>query len=84
MSEKSISNIDEIEYRAEDFLFDGLVILTKIRKSASFEHCIMVEKMRGQDHLTNIVPFTIGKGGITVFPKQLPFSLIEKDEAKFK
>ncbi len=84
VSEKSISNIDDIEYKAEDFLFDGLIILTKIRKSSSFEHCIMVEKMRGQDHLIDIFPITIGRGGIKVFSKQLPFSLIEKDMEKFR
>lgn len=83
ISEKSITNIDELRYEPEDFLFDGLIILTKIRKSSSFEHCIMVEKMRGQDHLIDIFPFTIKKGGIEIFPKQPPFSLIEKDAKRF-
>ena len=83
-AEKSVSNIDEIDYKPEDFLFDGLIILTKVRKSSSFEHCIMVAKMRGQDHLIDIFPLTIGKGGIKVFPKELPFSLIEQDTQKFK
>lgn len=82
ISEKSISQIDEIEYKPEDFLFEGLIILAKIRKGSSFEHCIMVAKMRGQDHLIDIFPFTIGKGGIEIFPKQPPFSLIEKDTRK--
>lgn len=79
VSEKSIKNIDEIEYAPEDFLFDGLIIMTKIRKSSSFEHCLMVSKMRGQEHLIDVFPFKIGTGGIRVFPKELPFSLIEKD-----
>lgn len=83
ISEKSITNIDELEYEPEDFLFDGLIILTKIRKGSFFEHCIMVEKMRGQDHLIDIFPFKIGKGGINIFTKELPFSLIEKDIKKF-
>lgn len=83
ISEKSIPNIDEIKYAPEDFLFEGLIILTKIRKGNSFEHCMHVTKMRGQDHLLNIVPFKIGKGGIEVFPKQPPFSLLGKD-VKFK
>ena len=84
ISEKSISNIDEITYEPEDFLFEGLIILTKIRKGASFEHCIMVEKMRGQDHSIDISPFKIGEKGIEIFSKQPPFSLIEKDIEKFK
>jgi circadian clock protein KaiC len=83
-SEKSIRNIDEIEYKPEDFLFDGLIILAKIRKGSSFEHCITVTKMRGQDHSIDVFPFRIGEGGIEVFPKQIPFSLIEKDTKKFK
>jgi len=84
ISQKSITNIDEMVYKPEDFLFEGLIILTKIRKGSSFEHCIMVEKMRGQDHLIDVFPFTIDKNGIKVFPKQIPFSLIEKDAGKFK
>lgn len=84
VSEKSIGNIDEIEYEAVDFLFDGLIILLSIRKSSSFEHCIMIPKIRGQDHLMDILPFKIGEGGIKIFTKQLPFSLIEKDEGKLK
>jgi len=83
MSEKSISQIDDIQYEPEDFLFDGVIILVKIRKGNSFEHCIMVEKTRGQDHLLDIVPFTIDKGGLKIFPKEIPFSLIEKDSKKF-
>ncbi len=84
ISEKSISNIDEIEYKPEDFLFDGLIVLTRIRKGSSFEHCVMVSKMRGQDHLMDVFPLTIKKGGIEIYPKQLPFSLIEKDTEKFR
>lgn len=84
VSEKSLSNIDEIEYQPEDFLFGGLIILTKIRKGSTFEHCITIPKMRGQDHLIDIFPFKIEEGGIKIFPKQPPFSLIEKDIKKFK
>jgi len=83
-AEKSMANIDAIKYEPEDFLFEGVIILTKIRKSNSFENCVYVTKMRGQDHSKNIVPFKIGKGGIKVFPKQPPFSLIERDTGKFK
>lgn len=84
VSEKSLSNIDEIEYQPEDFLFGGLIILTKIRKGSTFEHCIMIPKMRGQDHMIDIFPFKIGEGGIKIFPKQPPFSLIERDTKKFR
>jgi KaiC/GvpD/RAD55 family RecA-like ATPase len=81
-SQQTTLDIDKIKFQPEDFLFDGLIFMMKIRKLASFERCITVAKMRGQDHLMDIFPFTIGKGGITVFPDQLPFSLIEKDLKK--
>lgn len=83
-AEMATTNIDVLTYRPEDFLFEGVVLFTKIRKGASFERCITVAKMRGQEHSINIYPFKIGKGGITVFPHELPFSLIEKDVKKEK
>ncbi len=64
-----------IEYEPEDFLFDGLILLMKIRKGSTFERCVAVLKMRGQDHLMDIYPFKINKGGIIVYTKQIPFSL---------
>ena len=81
-SERYTAEIDRFEYRPEDFLFDGLIILSKIRKGSSFERIINVAKLRGQDHLMDIFPFQIGKGGIKIFPKQPPFSLIEQDIIK--
>ena len=82
VSEKSITTIDSLKYEPEDFLFDGLIILTKVRKSSSFERVLNVVKMRGQDHLIDIYPFTIKKNGVEVYPNELPFSLIEKDFSK--
>ena len=78
-SERETVNLDELKYKPQDFLFQGLVILTKIRKGSSFERCVHVAKMRGQNVLLDVYPFNIDKNGINVFPNQLPFSLIEKD-----
>ena len=78
-SEKTVTDTDVLEYESEDFLFDGLILLIEVRKAASFERCIHVVKMRGQDHLLDIYPFKIEKGGIKIFPDQLPFSLIEEE-----
>ncbi|MFH1053189.1 MAG: ATPase domain-containing protein [Candidatus Woesearchaeota archaeon] len=83
ISEKSLPHFDDIKYIDEDFVFDGVILLTKIRKSSSYEHCITVQKMRGQDHLVDVFPYKIQKGGVIVYPDQLPFSLIEKDSAQF-
>ncbi len=79
-SEKKIANIDVIEYGSQDFLFQGLILLTKVRKGASFERCICISKMRGQAHQLGIYPFAIDEQGVQVYPKQLPFSLIEQGE----
>jgi len=68
--------IDNIHFLPEDFLFDGIIFLTKLRQQAAFERVLHVGKMRGQDHLINIFPFNIGNGGVTVYPDQLPFALI--------
>lgn len=83
-SEKTVTDTGVLKYESEDFLFDGLILLTAIRKAASFERCIHVIKMRGQDHLLDIYPVRIEKGGVKVFPDQLPFSLIEEESKKKK
>jgi len=83
-SQKAVVNFDALEYQPQDFLFEGVVVLTKVRKSSSFERCLNVIKLRGQDHLLDVFPFTIKKGGIEVYPKELPFSLIEEDIGKQK
>lgn len=75
VSQQNTQSIDLLTYRPQDFLFDGLILLTKIRKGSSFERCINVVKMRGQEHVMDIVPFTIEKGGFVVHTKQMPFSL---------
>ena len=82
-AEASGLNIDEVYFRPEDFLFDGLIFLTKVRQEASFERVLHISKMRGQDHELNIYPFVISSGGITTYPHQLPFSLL-REEGKNK
>lgn len=78
-SERTNSGIDNFVHEIPDFLFDGLVVLFRIRKGSTFERCITIMKMRGHDHLLDIFPFSIQTGGITVYSEQIPFSLIEKD-----
>ncbi len=81
-SEKSSLDLDSMNFDAQDFLFRGLIILTKVRRGSSFERVMLVSKMRGQDHLLDAFPFLIKEGGITIFTKQLPFSLMSKDDEK--
>ena len=81
-SEKTISDTTVLQYQAEDFLFDGVVLLVEVRKGASFERAVHIVKMRGQSHLLDIFPFKIDSGGITIFPDQIPFALMEEDTTK--
>lgn len=80
IAERTTIDIDNIHYHPEDFLFDGIILLTKIRKGSTYERCITIEKMRGQDYTLGIYPFTITNKGVQVYPKQLPFSLIEQEQ----
>jgi len=77
-SERAYSKLDTFQYKPEDSLFEGIIMLLKIRKSAVFERALTIDKMRGQNHQLGIYPFKIGKEGITVFPKETPFALIEE------
>lgn len=81
-SERETSEVDGMKFRSEDFLFDGLIVLSMVRKGSSFERVLHVNKMRGQEHLIDVFPFQIGQGGLKIFPKQIPFSLIEQDVLK--
>ena len=81
-AEKSFTHLDELEYEPEDFLFDGLILLSKMRRSSSFERILTIAKMRNQGHMLDIYPFIIDGKGIKVFHDQLPFSLFEKDFRK--
>src|SRR3989338_963503 len=74
-SERRHSGIDNFIHETQDFLFDGLIVLFRIRKGSTFERCITVMKLRGHDHLLDIFPFSIQKGGMAVYPEQIPFSL---------
>jgi len=78
-SERRHSSIDNFLHEIPDFLFDGLIVLFRVRKGSTFERCVTIMKLRGHDHLLDIFPFSIQKGGIIVYPEQIPFSLIEKD-----
>ena len=83
-SEKTITDTTVMRYEAEDFLFDGVILLIAVRKGASFERVVHVVKMRGQSHLLDMFPLKIGPGGIQIFPDQIPFALVEGDELRKK
>ena len=75
-------NLDEYNFRPEEFLFDGVIRLTKVRQEADFERVMHVSKMRGQEHEIKVYPFFINEGGLKIYPDQFPFSLVEGKEPK--
>jgi len=82
VSERSITDLDKLEYDAMDFVFEGFIVLSRIRKGSYFERVLTVSKIRGQDHSLDVYPVKIGTGGLQVLHDQVPFSLVEQEEQK--
>ena len=83
VSERKATDIDRLEYEMMDFVFGGLIFLTRMRKGSYFERILTVVKIRGQDHSLDAYPIIIDGNGLRVLHDQVPFSLVEKEE-KFK
>ena len=84
VSERSVTDFDRLTYDMMDFVFEGIIVLSRIRKGSYFERVLTVAKLRGQDHSLDVYPITIGSDGLKVLYDQTPFSLVEKEEQGFK
>ena len=84
VSERSVTDFDRLTYDTMDFVFEGIIVLSRIRKGSYFERVITIAKMRGQDHSLDVYPITIGHDGLKVLYDQTPFSLVEKEDNGFK
>jgi KaiC/GvpD/RAD55 family RecA-like ATPase len=84
VSEREITDLDRLRYDMMDFIFEGFIILSRIRKGSYFERVLTVAKIKGQDHSLDVYPVTIGAEGLKVLFDQTPFSLVEKEEGAFK
>ena len=82
VSERSVTDFDSLNYDIMDFIFEGVILLSRIRKGSYFERVFTVAKIRGQDHSLDVYPITIGSDGLKILFDQTPFSLVEKDEKK--
>lgn len=60
-------------YQFEEFISDGVILLTKILSNNSFTRVFSIEKMRGIAHDTQPHPYIIAEGGIEVFPREQVF-----------
>ena len=84
VSERSVTDFDRLTYDMMDFVFEGIILLSRIRKGSYFERVLTVAKIRGQDHSLDVYPVTIGSDGLKVLHDQTPFSLVEKEDSGFK
>jgi len=83
VSERKITDLDRLEYDMMDFVFEGFIVLSRIRKGSYFERVLTVAKIRGQNHSLDVYPVTISDNeGLRVLHDQVPFSLVEKEEGK--
>ncbi|MBI2208851.1 AAA family ATPase [Candidatus Woesearchaeota archaeon] len=82
VSERRITDLDRLEYDMIDFVFEGFIVLSRIRKGSYFERVVTVAKVRGQDHSLDVYPVTIGEGGLRVLDDQVPFSLVEQEQRR--
>ena len=80
VSERSVTDLDRLTYDMMDFVFEGFIVLSRIRKGSYFERVLTVAKVRGQDHSLDVYPVTIGSEGLKILFDQTPFSLVEKEE----
>jgi KaiC/GvpD/RAD55 family RecA-like ATPase len=59
----------------EMYMSDGNISLFLSRMGNNVERCFWVTKMRRQAFSMKIVPMSIGRGGIEVYPDAVPYSL---------
>jgi len=69
-----------MKFQQEHFLADGLIILFWSKYKANTERCIWIVKIRGAKINSDIRPFKITNDGITIFPREVPFTLLKKEE----
>ena len=63
----------ERKYQFEEFIVDGVLVLTRVLSGQNFARVFSVEKMRGIDNDSQPHPYKIGEGGIEVFPTEQLF-----------
>lgn len=85
VSERKITDLDRLEYDMMDFVFEGFIILSRVRKGSFFERVLTVAKIRGQNHSMDVYPISIeDKKGLSVLADQTPFSMVEKENSNMQ
>ncbi|MBN2067061.1 MAG: hypothetical protein JW744_01180 [Candidatus Diapherotrites archaeon] len=65
-AEKMKTDFDSVEFAPIDFLFDGLILMGRLRKAVSFERVLTAIKMRGTSHSEELHPVRISDKGMVV------------------
>ena len=68
-------------YGAMESIADGVIILYNLRRGKSRVRALEVLKMRGTDHMTNLVPYKIDKG-IALQPHQTIFGDVTESKGR--
>lgn len=79
MTAEQHGEFSKLQYGAEHFLSDGLMMLFWSRYRANNERCIWIVKLRGAKINSDIRPMKITSEGVSVYPKEVPFTLMKKD-----
>jgi KaiC/GvpD/RAD55 family RecA-like ATPase len=80
MIAESLEQFPAIRMTEEMYLADGNITLFMSRMDNTVERCFWATKMRRQDINTNIVPMSIGRGGIVVHEGGIPYSLLSSQD----
>ncbi|MDD5163397.1 MAG: ATPase domain-containing protein [Candidatus ainarchaeum sp.] len=64
--EKRMTDFDRISFNPEDFLFDGLILMGRQRKTVNYQRVLSVIKMRGTKHSEELHPVEITENGLRV------------------
>ena len=65
-AEKRKTDFENMEFAPEDFLFDGLILMGRLRKAVSFERVLSIVKMRGTKHSEELHPVEISDAGLAI------------------
>lgn len=65
-AEKRLTNFDQIEFDPADFLFDGLILMGRQRRTVNFQRVLTVVKMRGTKHSEELHPIEISDKGLSI------------------
>lgn len=65
-AEKKKTDFENMEYAPEDFLFDALILMGRMRRAISFERVLSIVKMRGTSHSEDLHPVEISEKGLIV------------------